>query len=113
MADTGDNMKYRQKKAAEYFVGEAAGNMEKAAVMAGYSKRYARGNAYKIFEIPEVKAYIEKLNKSVQDYDKSIADTAEIKSFWSRVMKDDNEQMKNRLRASELLAKAGDMFSDW
>ena len=54
MADTGDNMKYRQKKAAEYFVGKAAGNMEKAAVMAGYSKRYARGNAYKIFEIPEV-----------------------------------------------------------
>ena len=53
MADTGDNMKYRQKKAAEYFVGEAAGNMEKAAVMAGYSKRYARGNAYKIFELAE------------------------------------------------------------
>ncbi|MFR0949621.1 MAG: terminase small subunit [Ruminococcus callidus] len=36
----------RQRKFAEYYV--QCGNAEQAAVSAGYSEQYARGNAYKL-----------------------------------------------------------------
>ena len=41
-------IKPQLKLVAIYYVGECAGNAEASAVKAGYSKRYARGNAYKL-----------------------------------------------------------------
>lgn len=36
----------------------------------------------------------------------NIAELTDIQEFWTKVFNDDNEFMKNRLRASELLAKS-------
>ena len=88
------------------------GNAEKAAIKAGYSVAYARGNASKLVAKSGIQAYIRELNAKTES--DNIATIKDIKRFWSDVMNDEDEIMKNRLRASELLAKAGGLFNnDW
>jgi len=108
---------------AEKFCGECLGNAEQAAVAAGYSRTYARKNAYKLFGVPYVQKCILEYNKkaAAQEADTEppetkyqIATIADIQAFWTDVMNDDEEMMKNRIRASELLAKAKGAFnSEW
>lgn len=106
------------KLVAIYYVGECAGNAEASAVKAGYSKRYARGNAYKLVARKDVQEYIAYL-RYLQENDPSnvdlhIATLNEIQSFWTDVMYNPVFEMKDRLRASEYLAKAQGMFkSEW
>lgn len=105
-------MNPRQKLFCEYYCGECLGNAEKAAIKAGYSVAYARGNASKLVAKSGIQAYIRELNAKTES--DNIATIKDIKRFWSDVMNDEDEIMKNRLRASELLAKAGGMFNnDW
>ena len=54
----------RQRKFAEYYV--QCGNAEQAAVSAGYSEQYARGNAYKLVANSGVAAYIKQLSEAAQ-----------------------------------------------
>lgn len=100
----------RQKLFAEYYCGEHLGNAEQAAVAAGYSARYARGNAYKLVSNSGVQEYIAELNAKTES--ETVATVTDIKAFWSTVMNDEDMAMKDRLRASELLAKAGGMFNN-
>lgn len=105
-------MNPRQKLFCEYYCGECLGNAEKAAIKAGYSVAYARGNASKLVAKSGIQAYIRELNAKTES--NNIATIKDIKRFWSDVMNDEDEIMKNRLRASELLAKAGGLFNnDW
>lgn len=105
-------MNPRQKLFCEYYCGECLGNAEKAAIKAGYSVAYARGNASKLVAKSGIQAYIRELNAKTES--DNIATIKDIKRFWSDVMNDEDEIMKNRLRASELLAKAGGLFNnDW
>ena len=105
-------MNPRQKLFCEYYCGECLGNAEKAAIKAGYSVAYARGNANKLVANSGVQEYIRELNAKTES--DNIATIKNIKRFWSNVMNDEDEMMKNRLRASELLAKAGGIFNnDW
>lgn len=105
-------MNLRQKLFCEYYCGECLGNAEKAAIKAGYSVAYARGNASKLVAKSGIQAYIRELNAKTES--DNIATIKDIKRFWSDVMNDEDEIMKNRLRASELLAKAGGLFNnDW
>lgn len=97
---------------AEYYCGEHFGNAEQSAIAAGYSPRYARGNAHELVANPCIQAYIRELNAKISC--KNIATVSDIKTFWTRVLNDEDEEMKNRLRASELLAKTSGMFNnDW
>jgi phage terminase small subunit len=104
---------------AEKFCGECFGNVFQAAVAAGYSEKNAKKNAYKLLSVPYVQQCIAEINGSVKasvkpDTQARIADAARIKVFWSSIMDDEDEETKNRLRASELLAKASGMFNnDW
>ena len=41
-----------------------------------------------------------------------IADMAEINAFWTDIMRDDTQEPKDRLKASELRARAAGMFTD-
>ena len=105
-------MNPRLQKFAEYYCGECLGNAEQSAIKAGYSKAYARGNANKLVAKGCVQEYIAELNAKIEP--ELVANIADIKSFWTRVMNDEEEVMKNRLRASELLAKTQGMFTnDW
>lgn len=111
-------LKPQFKLVATYYVGECAGNAEQSAIKAGYSERYARGNAYKIIQRKDVQAYIAYL-RYLQSNDPAsptlhIATINEVQSFWSNVMNNNNLKMSDRLRASELLAKAqGQFLNEW
>lgn len=103
MSSCEPKIKEKHKAFAIAYCGEALGNAEKAALIAGYSASYARGNAYKLVANEGVKRYIEWLNsgKLVAD----IATIEEIQSFWTSVMRSGHEKTFDRLKASELLAK--------
>ena len=65
----------QQRFADEYII---SGNAEEAAITAGYSEKYARGNAYKLVAKSGVKSYIEERlkeldNKSIRLYNSSIS----------------------------------------
>lgn len=107
-------LKPKQKLFAEYYCGKYLGNAEKAAIAAGYSKNYARVSAHKMLANVSIKSYIEKLQKEQLPEELKIATIQEIQAFWSGIMNDDENDMKHRLRASELLAKAKGAFNnDW
>ena len=106
------------KLVATYYVGECAGNAEKSVIKAGYSPRYARGNAHKIVARRDVQEYIAYL-RFLRENDPAspalhIATINEIQSFWTNVMNSTREKTTDRLKASEYLAKAQGMFNtDW
>lgn len=106
-------MNPRLKLFAEYYCGEHLGNAEQSAIAAGYSPKYARGNANKLVAKSCVQAYIAELNAKTEA--KTVATITDIQTFWTNIMQDEDEPTKNRLRASELLAKAKGMFNkeDW
>ena len=56
--------------------------------------------------------YIAYLNSlTADDPRKHVATIAEIQSFWTEIFLDERQDLKHRLRASELLAKAKGMFN--
>lgn len=104
-------IKPQYKLVASYYCGECAGNAEQSVIRAGYSRKYARGNAHKLVARPEVQEYIKYLNSLTENDPRAhIASAIEIQAFWTEVLLDEDEPMKNRLRASELLAKCKGMF---
>lgn len=108
-------IKAQYKLVATKYCGEAAGNAEKAVILAGYSPRYARGNAYKIVARRDVQEYIKYLNQLKEDTDNvlgHIATIQEIQHFWTTIMNCGAYEPKDRLRASELLAKTQGAFNN-
>lgn len=101
---------------ATYYMGECAGNAEKSAIKAGYSPKYARGNAHKLVARKDVQEYMAYLEYLQQTNPASptlhIATLNEIQSFWSNVMNGHEWELKYRLRASELLAKSKGAFNN-
>lgn len=104
-------IKPQLKLVAINYVGKHCGNAEKSVIAAGYSPKYARGNAHKIVARQDVQNYIEYL-RSNTDNVRDIMGLADIQEFWSRVINDDCLDMKHRLRASELLGKSQGAFSE-
>lgn len=88
----------------------ATGNAERAVIAAGYSPRYARGNAYKLLAHSGVQALIDERNDAIAD--DRIADMTEINAFWTETMRDHALDIKDRLKASELRARAAGGFLD-
>lgn len=66
---------------------------------------------------PAVQTYMEYLlNEAMNDPEVHIADVKETQAFWTATMNDKAQRMRDRLRASELLAKAQGQFKkedDW
>lgn len=105
------------KLMATYYIGECAGNAEQSAIRAGYSKKYARGNAYKLIARQDVQQYIAYL-RYLQSVNPTspilhIATINEIQGFWTNVMDSNRYDIKDRLRASELLAKSIGGFDEF
>ncbi|MGG3572855.1 terminase small subunit [Bacillus gobiensis] len=105
------------------------GNAEKAAIKAGYSKSYARGNAHKLVANSGIKKYIE--DRMDQLKSERVADQQEVLEFLTTVMRgevteqtlrgigegaqtiDDIEiSGKDRIKAAELLGKRHAMWTD-
>jgi phage terminase small subunit len=103
------------KRVAKFYMGEHLGNATQACLAAGYAKGYARGHACQIVAKKEVQDYIEYIKfVNASKEDKEIATIGDIQAFWSEIMNNVGLDVKDRLKASELLAKSQGAFNnDW
>lgn len=92
-------MNERQKKFAEYYA--QSGNAEQAATAAGYSEKYARGNAYKLVAISGIADYIRELTEKTQD--ERIMTARERQAVLSDIAR--SGEAPDRIRAIDTLNK--------
>ena len=82
------------------------GNMKKAMIDAGYSESYADRNSKYLLGI--IGEQIKEQQENIcNDKIKSVE---EIQSWWSEMMCDEEQDLKDRIKCSELLAKAQGAF---
>nr|DAD87700.1 MAG TPA: Terminase small subunit [Siphoviridae sp. ct8eQ1] len=117
----------KQKKFADEYI--ISGNAEEAAIRAGYSEKYARGNAYKLVAFSGIKTYIEERLAELNS--QKIADQEEILQYLTSVMRGEYREetligmgqgfqettymdvgAKDRIKAAELLGKRYSMWTD-
>lgn len=124
-------MNTRQKKFADNYV--ASGNAEQSAIDAGYSERYARGNAYKMVAKSGIKEYIEKQMEKLEK--KKIAKADEVLIYLTSLLRGEEleEEIvvegtgegtskastmkkevshKDRIRAGELIGRRYGLWKD-
>lgn len=106
-------LKAQLKLVALNYIGKCCGNAEKSVIEAGYSKKYARGNANKIVARKDVQEYIAWLRQNSSNQ-RDIMELNDLQEFWSNVVRDKYVKMSDRLRASELLGKSKGAFdNEW
>lgn len=112
MANTSPKLTEKQRRFVDAYMGEAAGNGTEAARIAGY-----KGNDVTLASVsaenlrkPQIAVAI----KERVDSDPKIATRKDRQEFWTRVMtgQEPDAQMKDRLKASELLGKSHADFID-
>lgn len=95
-------MKLTPKRKA--FVEAYTGNATEAALSAGYSPKTAHAIGHELLKKPEIQEALQKrMDKKINSI---IADREERQAFWTEVMRDEFKDMKDRLKASELLARS-------
>lgn len=94
----------KQKK----FIEAYSGNATEAALKAGYSPKTAYSIGQENLKKPEIQKAIQEREKENIDF--LIAVREERLKFWTQIMRDNLSEMKDRLRASELLGKASGDF---
>lgn len=92
------------------FVDLYSGNATEAALKAGYSAKtaYSMGNRL-LKKVEIIKAIKERETKEITPL---IATRKDRQKFWTDVMSNPDEDMKNRLKASELLGKSEADFTE-
>lgn len=102
----GNGKAYRlTERMAKFTRGVALGKTAtQAAKDAGYGKQYANREAKQLLDKPQIQKYLAELNAKIASPD--IADASERQRFWTTVMRDEEEEMRDRQKASELLGKA-------
>ena len=103
-------MNIRQQRFCELYCGECKGNATEAMIRAGYKPKYAGTNADKLLKNTKVQKYIAEINAQITK--SNIATIEDIQSFWTEVLNNERVQMKDRLKASELLARCKGMFDN-
>ena len=86
------------------FVEAYSGNATQAMIAAGYSERSAASNVDKILKNTEIQAAIQ--NREKERNSAAIATREERQSFWTAILRDPEAELRDRLRASELLGKS-------
>jgi phage terminase small subunit len=95
----------KQQRFVDYYL--SSGNAEDAAKKAGYN---ARGNTTKLLQSTTIQQAIKERNKQIES--DRIADMEEVKQFWTNTMRSDETELKDRLKASEYIAKTNAAFID-
>lgn len=105
---TGDKLTPKQQKWIDEYI--KCDNLTDATINAGYTCKNPRAMGYQ--NSIKFKELIDKrrLEVSKQISDKGIADLEEIFTFWTNTFKSNNEDTRDRIKASELLAKAKGAF---
>lgn len=96
----------RQKAFCEYYV--ASGNATESAKKAGYSERTARSIGQRMLTNVDIQNYIKQLNIKLEN--NRIADMTEVKEFWTGILRDSEQRMQDRIKASEYIAKTNGAF---
>ena len=96
----GDKLTTRQRR----FVEAYDGNATQAAIAAGYSEKTAEVIGHENLRKPKILAEIKA--REVVRSTPLIASRAERQQFWSSVMRDKEQMMRDRLKAAELLGKS-------
>lgn len=97
---SGDKLTAKQRR----FVEAYDGNATQAAIAAGYSEKTARFMGHENLTKPYILAEI-KARDTIRSTP-LIASRAERQQFWSSVMRDKEQMMRDRLKAAELLGKS-------
>jgi len=84
------------------------GVAERAAIEAGYSERTARGSSARLLANAGIRTALADL--AADAHTAAVADAQEVRAWWTKVMRDDEGEMRDRLKASELLARAAGEF---
>lgn len=90
------------------FVTQVGVSRAEAARRAGYAPANANRQAHRIMQMPAVQERIRELQE--RNADAAGVLNEELTAFWTGVMKNEGENMKNRLKASELIGKSLGMF---
>lgn len=105
----------KQKAFADYYI--ELGNAEQAAIKAGYSKKYARGNAHKLVANSCIKQYIDERLSKIED--ERIAKGEEVLQYLTKVMRGEEKDqfgldasLQDRTKAAELLGKRYRLFTE-
>lgn len=99
-------MNDRQRAFCQYYAADPDGTA--ASIKAGYSKRTAAAIASENLRKPELLDYIKQLQAEAEAA--RVADLVEVKRFWTETMRDEEQRVEFRLKASELLAKSSGEF---
>lgn len=86
------------------FVEAYAGNATAAALAAGYSEKTARSQGQRLLTKNDIKDAIKA--RETQRLAPTIATRQERQQFWTSVLRNEDEAMKDRLKAAELLGKS-------
>lgn len=95
------------------YLGKCNGNAVQSAIEAGYKPTYAKAQAYKLLKRDDVQAYITYLQSKAGEVTRGVMELEEIQEFWSQTIRSNCYHMRDRLRASELLAKSKGAFTEW
>ena len=102
----------RDKKFADEYI--RTGKIIESAIKAGFAESTARDRAAEWLN-PDSKSaklsvleYINEINKKIEK--EKIADAKEIQEFWTKTFRDEEVEMKDRIKTSELLAKVQGAF---
>lgn len=99
-------MNEKQRRFAEFYANNP--NATQAAMAAGYSDRTARSQGQRLLTNVDIQEYIKELQEKAAV--NRIASISQTKAFWSDIMNNTEEKTSDRLKASELLAKAAGAF---
>lgn len=100
-------MTERQRRFCEHY--SAIPNATQAAILAGYSERTARSIGAELLTKLDIVDYIKELTAEADA--ERIARADEVKEYWTSVLRDDEQRTEIRMRAGELLLKAGGEFT--
>lgn len=117
----------KQKRFADEYI--ISGNTEKSALIAGYSKNYARAQAHKLLANVGIKSYIDERLEKLES--EKIATQEEVLQYLTSIMRGEQQEKtlisigelgqeivdidvgaKDRLKAAELLGKRYRLFTD-
>lgn len=90
----------KQQAFCDYYI--ASGNATEAAIKAGYSEKTAKSIGSENLTKPDILEYIQSRS---QKKESSIATAQEVLEFFSEVMKNRENSVKDRLDAAKSLAK--------
>ena len=94
------------------FVAAFHGNAAEAARAAGYSAKTAKAIGSELLTKPDIKEAIQERER--ERTDSMIATREERQSFWTAILRDPETELRDRLRASELLGRSeGDFLEKW